>query len=137
MIPKDWRLKHKTTKGILFPQSHLSGNLAKKNDTILFYDEELIGVLDRNIVMDISKGVLPTASKQAKTDKKSKNQDLNDISKSVLRLSKRYEHLVFLGALEAENMEDMSQPLVAVEVKPHVLEQQLPPSIRQKKFGAM
>ena len=137
VLPKEWKNKHKTTKGILFPQSHLNGNLAKKNDTIIFYDEEFIGVLDKTIVMDIAKGVLPTSNKQAKTDKKTKNQDLNHISKEVLRLSKRYEHLVFLGALKAENMEDATCPLVAVEVKPQVLERQLPPSIRQKKFGAM
>ena len=36
-----------------------------------------------------------------------------------------------------ENDEDLTSPLVAVEVKPQVLQCQLPPSMRRKKFGAM
>ena len=77
-----------------------------------------------------------------------------------MRVTKKYEHLVHLGFMEAlalcaignksdenkfnksnegsqEHSNSTQTTLVAVEVKPQFLESQLPPSVRQKKFGAM
>ena len=70
-----------------------------------------------------------------------------------MRVTKKYEYLVHLGILNSLSEPHMennftkiestretpsTQPsLVAVEVKPQFLESQLPPSVRQKKFGAM
>ena len=138
LIPKEWKNKVYPTRGILFPQAHLkSGILSKKVDTIMFYDEQLISVLDRSTLMN---SVVPNASKQVKKEgnnKDVKKTDVDTLKKSVLRLSKRYEYLVFLATLMPENEEDLTSPLVAVEVKPQVLQNQLPPSMRRKKFGAM
>jgi len=144
LIPKEWKTKAYPTKVILFPQAHLkSGILSKKSDTILFYDEQLISVLDRPALMNCTAGVVPSASKQTKKEglikdsTTAKKSDVEALKKSVLRLSKRYEYLVFMGTLTPENDEDLTSPLVAVEVKPQVLQCQLPPSMRRKKFGAM
>ena len=141
---KEWNTKAYPTKGILFPQAHLkSGILSKKSDTILFYDEQLISVLDRPALMNCTAGVVPSASKQTKKEGLNKENiakkcaDVEALKKSVMRLSKRYEYLVFMGTLTPENDEDLTSPLVAVEVKPQVLQCQLPPSMRRKKFGAM
>ena len=137
LISREWKNKVFPTRGILFPQSHLkSGILGKKHDTIIFYDEQYISVLDRPILMN---AVVPSASKQAKKEdsKNNKKSDVENLRKSVLRMSKRYEHLVFLATLAPENDEDLTSPLVAIEVKPQVLQSQLPPSLRKKKFGAM
>ena len=103
----------------------------------MFYDEQFISVLDRPALMNTS--AVPSASKQSKkeTSKDSKKIDTETMKKSVLRLSKRYEYLVFMGTLIPENDEELTSPLVAVEVKPQVLQSQLPPSMRRKKFGAM
>ena len=84
-----------------------------------------------------------TAKKQAKSNGKNgektpkKKEDVISDSVNVLRLSKRYEQLAFLGTLTPENTDDVTSPLVAVEVKPHMFDNQLPPGMRQKKFGAM
>ena len=67
--------------------------------------------------------------------------------KPSMRVTKKYEHLVHLSAISSfskspEKCKDVTRTtpqvsLVAVEVKPQFLESQLPPSVRQKKFGAM
>ena len=139
ILPENWLKKTHVTKGIVFPQAHLSGLMSKKSDTILFYDEEYIAVLDRHFVMnDIEKmvSVSPT-KKQAKNNDQKSNKTKIQSFPNILRLSKRYEHLAFLGTLIPENNDDLTAPIVAVEVKPQVFESQLPPSMRQKKFGAM
>merc|ERR1712107_224973 len=46
---------------------------------------------------------------------------------SGLRMSRKYDHLVSLHHLDKDEI---------VEVKPSVIESQLPPSIKQKKFGS-
>merc|ERR1712018_539115 len=126
---KQWLEKSFVTKGILFPQSHLSGLMSKKSDTVMFYDEEYIAVLDRHVVMnDIEKMAASTAKKQAKSNGKNgektpkKKEDVISDSVNVLRLSKRYEQLAFLGTLIPENTDDVTSPLVAVEVKPHMFD---------------
>ena len=67
--------------------------------------------------------------------------------KPSMRVTKKYEHLVHLGTISSfpkSPIKCQDDPrttpqisLVAVEVKPQFLESQLPPSVRQKKFGAM
>lgn len=75
-----------------------------------------------------------------------------------MSITKKYEYLAHLGLVNSptilpckklpkDSLAEMngtvdkstsSEPiLVAVEVKPQFLESQLPPSVRQKKFGAM
>ena len=75
-----------------------------------------------------------------------------------MSITKKYEYLTHLGFVNSstilpgkeepkDNLGEINgvldkpaslQPiLVAVEVKPQFLESQLPPSVRQKKFGAM
>ena len=77
-----------------------------------------------------------------------------------MRITKKYEHLVHLAVVDASvlsskenknesvlanksnnnsqgNLNNIPATLVAVEVKPQLLESKLPPSVRQKKFGAM
>ena len=111
--------------------------MSKKSDTIMFYDEEYVAVLDRHsFVNDIEKMAPAAKKKVTKSNEKSSKKESNQ-SVHVLRLSKRYEQLAFLGTLFPENKDDLISPLVAVEVKPQVFESQLPPSMRQKKFGTM
>lgn len=133
LIPKEWWQKSKPTLGILFPQAHLSaGILSKKTDTIMFYDQDSVAVLDRQNLMNENGSA--SASKQLK--KGGHTEKKEDFS-HVMRLTKCYQHLVFLATLPPESNQDLTCPLVAVEVKPQTLESQLPPSIRRKKFGAM
>ena len=82
----------------------------------------------------------------------------NNGSTQAMRITKKYEYLVHLGLFDSSesfHVKDKlvkqcdksnasqevltSSPctLVAVEVKPQNFESQLPPSVRQKKFGAM
>ena len=53
---------------------------------------------------------------------------MDPILASGLRMSRKYDHLLSLHLLAEDE-------IVAVEVKPGVLEGQLPPSLKQKKFG--
>merc|ERR1712150_195610 len=50
--------------------------------------------------------------------------------KSLMKVTKKYQHLLHLGCVGEEE-------LVVVEDKPQSMEARLPPSMRQKKFGAM
>ena len=54
-------------------------------------------------------------------------KDLN-CEDSGLRMSRKYKHLVGLLHLQGDEV-------VAVEVKPSTVEDLLPPSLKQKKFG--
>ena len=75
-------------------------------------------------------------------------------AKPSMRITKKYEHLVYFGShnmqavgiksnsssksIDNKDNKNSSIPtVVAVEVKPQFLESQLPPSVRRKKFGAM
>merc|ERR1712071_653499 len=51
-----------------------------------------------------------------------------DCQDSGLRMSRKYQHLVSIMHLEGDEV-------VAVEVKPGAVEELLPPSLKQKKFG--
>jgi hypothetical protein len=162
-LPRNWINKSRTTKGVLFPQGHLGGLIGKKSDTIMFYDEQLIAVLDRSSVMNDTgsassskqtrKSILATSNSTPGRNSPMRNSPMKNSpmknspmkatapidTKDWMRVTaKRFEHLIYLGTLNpADNSDDLTCPLVAVEVKPQTMESQLPPSIRQKKFGAM
>ena len=75
--------------------------------------------MDRSVVDEVSKGTLPTSKKQAKMEQtKLKKQDLKAEGKSILRMSSKYQHLLFLGTLKPETDKEPTCPLLAVEVKP-------------------
>jgi len=59
-------------------------------------------------------------------------------SQQVMRITKKYEFLVHLNLTKSTSDTCRNGPsLVAFEVKPEALLLQLPPSLRQKKFGLM
>ena len=106
----------------------------------MFYDDKYVSVLDRHAVMSYT----DQSQSRAKKSKKATNQvgrrgEGQEQKEHVtfLNMTQRYEHLAFLGALPPETSDDVNCPLVAVEVRPQLFEAQLPPSLKQKKFGAM
>ena len=136
-LPKEFTSKVFPTIGIIFPRSQ------KKpyEDSIIFYDVEKIFVFDKSILIESVDD--STKMKSAKLTKTSEvNNSTNGIStKSVAKVyamtvTKKYDHLVHLDAFGPVD-ESGTPGLVAVEVRPESLESQLPPSLRQKKFGAM
>ncbi len=135
-LPEAWRTKKLSTRGILFPQSHLGGLLAKKSDTIMFYDDKYVSVLDRHSVMNNSFTNEHKIKKAKKEDGKPSSDKDSDVVE-LMRMTQRYEHLAFLSTLPPENGDDLNSALVVIEVKPSALEAQLPASLKQKKFGAM
>ena len=110
---------------------HLAGN----PDLVLMKDHEVLAVLDKDKQMPEPSSKLYFTDPRAtpETDSvsvSSLGSKLEQAMASGLRLSRKYEHLVSLHHLAGDE-------LVAVEVKPSLIESQLPPSLKQKKFGGL
>ena len=118
-FPKQWKSKKTATRGAV--QLGLE-------QLVLWDDANICVVERRGEGGDVSAA---PRSKQAReggestTPAAAKKRDARQV-----RITRKYEHLVHLGALS-------DGALVAVEVRPQSIEEQLPPSLRQKKFGAM
>ncbi len=98
----------------------VAGMLAEE-DRILAYDDVSISVIYRQI------SNFKRSPSRKKYPKKSGETTREEETK--VTIIKKYEHLAFLDKMANGN-------LVAVEVKPLALQEQLPPSLKQKKFGA-
>jgi hypothetical protein len=70
--------------------------------------------------------LLSKASKPQQSDQ----PDVGRQHELPIRFVQKYEHLVWLSALANNH-------LVAVEVRQEAIDSQLPPTLRQKKFGVM
>ena len=136
-LPKQFTSKAFATSGIVFPRHQKN----PYDDSIIFYDVDKIFVFDKSILAEQTEE--SAKLKSAKMQKTSEaNISMNGHSTKIvatkelaMRVTKKYEHLVHLAALGSGD--DSGPVLVAVEVRPETLEAQLPPSLRQKKFGAM
>ena len=114
-LPKSWLARRTPVTDIV----HLAGN----PDLILLKDHEVLAVLDKD------KQMPEPSSKLYFTDPRA-TPDTEQALSSGLRMSRKDEHLVSLHHLAGDE-------LVAVEVKPGLIESQLPPSLKQKKFGVL
>jgi len=133
-FPKQFLNKPFPTLGIVFPRSLKT----PYEDTIIFYDVDKIFVFDKSILVAAAEDHDDeNSSKSAKLNGGIPNKVSSSLPKqSPMTVTKKYEHLVFLDSLDGDS--GVSPPaLVAVEVRPESLESQLPPTLRQKKFGAM
>ena len=126
-LPKSWMSRRTPVTDIV----HLAGN----PDLVLMKDHEVLAVLDKDKQMPEPSSKLYFTDPRAtpETDSvsvSSLGSKLEQTMASGLRLSRKYEHLVSLHHLAGDE-------LVAVEVKPSLIESQLPPSLKQKKFGGL
>ena len=118
-FPKQWKSKKTATRGVV----------QLGDEQLVLWDDAAICVVDRKWTGGGS--AAPPRRKQAKGgggETETKKQDT--ACARQVRITRKYEHLLYLGALS-------DGALVAVEVRPQSIEEQLPPSLRQKKFGAM
>ena len=118
-FPKQWKSKKTATRGAV----------QLGDEQLVLWDDAAICVVDRKS----TGGDAPPRSKQAKGGGggggENEETRRRDTARQV-RITRKYEHLLYLGAMS-------DGALVAVEVRPQAIEEQLPPSLRQKKFGAM
>ena len=126
-LPKSWLARRTPVTDIL----HLAGN----PDLILLKDHEILAVLDKDKQMPEPSSKLYFTDPRATPDTDSVSvsslgSKLDQAMASGLRMSRKYEHLVSLHHLAGDE-------LVAVEVRPSLIESQLPPSLKQKKFGVL
>jgi U3 small nucleolar RNA-associated protein 4 len=118
-LPKQWQAKKTATRGIV----HLG------RQKLVLYDDVHICVAERKQPTPAAEN--PPSSKLAKEgDLGNNGSKKGEYNTKHMRITKKYEHLIYLGLLADDK-------LVAVEVRPQSIEEQLPPSLRQKKFGAM
>eukprot|EP00095_Tigriopus_kingsejongensis_P002112 snap_masked-scaffold447_size167621-processed-gene-0.5 protein:Tk02112 transcript:snap_masked-scaffold447_size167621-processed-gene-0.5-mRNA-1 annotation:"Cirhin" len=116
-LPKAWNKKRTCTRGIAFAHSK-----------VVFYDDLTLCSINIGPATPVEEPKLPP--KKGKQDPKVKKApEGRKGSQLEAKLMSKYEHLIHLSA--------MGDDLVAVEVKAHTIEEQLPPNLRQKKFGAM
>jgi len=128
-LPKSWLSRPSPVTDIL--------QLPVNPDLILLKDHDaLLAVLDKDKDMPEPSSKLFFTDPRATPDTSdsvsvsSLGSRMDQAMSSGLRMSRKYQHLVSLHHLTADQ-------LVAVEVKPGVIESQLPPSLKQKKFGGL
>ena len=131
-LPKNWLSRRTPVTNIV----HIENN----DDLILMNDHNVLAVLDKDKEMPEPSSKLfftdPRATPDTDTCSVSSfGSQLTSGSKmeqslsAGLRMSRKFDHLVSLHHLDKDEV-------VAVEVKPSTIEGQLPPSLKQKKFGA-
>ena len=109
-FPNQWTNSKFVTRGIL-----------QSGDRMILFDTSQIASLDKSVEYG------KPSAKASKSESGKKKMGRREKS---MRFTKKYEHLLHLSSLEGGE-------LVAVEMKPQSVEAQLPPSLKQKKFGAM
>lgn len=132
-LPRGWLLRRTAVTGVTY--------IKEKPDLILMHDDNTIAVLDKEKDMPEPSAKLvyndprSTPSDDQSQDGSSYCPSLSPSSAkeilgqdSGLRMSRKYCHLLGLMHLQGDEV-------VAVEVKPAAIEELLPPSLKQKKFG--
>jgi len=116
-----------------------------KEDLLLLHSHSCLAIIDKTCSLPEPGAKLsysdPRATPESSSDSMSISQYSNQGSLSPssttrdlcetecgLRLSRKYNHLLAFSHLQGDEV-------VAVEVKPALIEEQLPPSIKIKKFG--
>ncbi len=123
-LPKFFRSRRMPARGV-FRMDAGDG----RQQRLVVYDDSSISV-----IREAAEAALTSPSSFKSRRRKgggggSRDEDSKqEASVSVLR--KKYEHLVYLGPLSDGS-------LILVEVRPRAFEEQLPPSLKQKKYGAM
>ena len=133
-LPKSWLSRRTPVNNIV--------HLADNTDLVLMTDHSVLAVLDKDKEMPEPSSKLfftdPRSTPDTSTDSMSVSSFGSQVTtgsrleqslSSGLRMSRMYDHLVSLHHLDKDE-------IVVVEVKPSVIESQLPPSIKQKKFGS-
>ena len=133
-LPKSWLSRRTPVNNIV--------HLADNTDLVLMTDHSVLAVLDKDKEMPEPSSKLfftdPRSTPETSTDSMSVSSFGSQVTtgsrleqslSSGLRMSRKYDHLVSLHHLDKDE-------IVVVEVKPSVIESQLPPSIKQKKFGS-
>ena len=131
-LPKGWLSRRTAVTSVV--------HVAESEDLVLLHDHNILAVLDKDKEMPEPSSKLfysdPRATPDTETGSVSSfgsqmtsGSRLEQSLSAGLRMSRKFDHLVSLHHLEKDE-------IVAVEVKPSVVESQLPPSLRQKKFGA-
>jgi len=132
-LPRGWLSRRTAVTNVV----HIDGN----SDIILLHDHSILATLDKDKELPEPSSKIfysdPRSTPDTLTDSASVSSfgsqqtagsRLDQTLSSGLRMSRKYEHLVSLHHLAGDE-------IVAVEVKPGAIESQLPPSLKQKKFG--
>merc|ERR1712025_831123 len=131
-LPKSWLSRRTPVTNVV----HVEGN----SDLVLMHDHNILAVLDKDKEMPEPSSKLYFTDPRATPDtgdsasvssfgsQLTSGSKLEQSLSAGLRLSRKFDHLLSLHHLDKDE-------IVAVEVKPSVIESQLPPSLKQKKFG--
>jgi len=131
-LPKSWLSRRTPVTNVV----HVAGN----SDLVLMHDHNILAVLDKDKEMPEPSSKLYFTDPRATPDtgdsasvssfgsQLTSGSKLEQSLSAGLRLSRKFDHLLSLHHLDKDE-------IVAVEVKPSVIESQLPPSLKQKKFG--
>lgn len=112
--------------------------MGDNTDLILLHDDSTLAVIDKEKDMPEPHAKLMYTDPRSTPDSTSETVSSyagslspssgKDVSTSGLRMSRKYNHLVSFTHLSGDEV-------IAIEVKPNTIEEQLPPSLKQKKFG--
>ena len=129
-LPRSWLSRRTSINNVVF----IHGN----SDLYLLHDHSVLATVDKDKEMPEPSSKLCYIDPRSTPDTDSASvsslgsqQTLGsrpDQATSGLRMSRKYDHLLSLNHLVGDEV-------VAVEIKPSILESQLPPSLKQKKFG--
>ncbi|KAB0796828.1 hypothetical protein PPYR_10889 [Photinus pyralis] len=106
-----------------FPVRNIAFDSRRQN-IIILHDDSHIVIADQDKSLSKENVKIPKREVTSPSNRRS----AANVSSSIFRTIKKYKHLVYLGWLSDEEM-------VAVEVSPQNLLEQLPPCLKQSKFG--
>lgn len=120
-VTKQWSRVKNPTRGVVLPEG---------TDEIILYDSKNVCVIDKKPLQNTRPPVNKSSRNSADSVK-----GVNNKESCQIRIKNKYEHLLFMGCVRSRD--GKGQEFVAVEVKPSTIAEQLPPSLKQKKFGVM
>jgi len=137
------QLSSRLPRAWLSRRTSITGCEHVRDDLVLLHDSATLAVIDKSLELPEPGAKLAYSDPRATPESSSETMSLvsasslspssgkeggGDLASCGLRMSRKYNHLVAFKHLTGDEV-------VAVEVKPATIEAQLPPSLKQKKFG--
>uniref|UniRef100_A0A1B6CBI0 Anaphase-promoting complex subunit 4-like WD40 domain-containing protein n=2 Tax=Clastoptera arizonana TaxID=38151 RepID=A0A1B6CBI0_9HEMI len=120
--PKQWLTRSFTVTNITFDPM--------KKDLIILNDDSTICIINKDKELPNTEAKIPRLDTSHDSSENSNQYPLSRTPQYAFHVIKKYKHLVYFGSLSNNEM-------LAVEVNPITLSEKLPPSLKQKRFGAM
>lgn len=125
-LPRFFKNRRVPTRGLF----RVPGEEGGRRRRLVVYDDSGISAIDRKDEFAGPGSPASKARRRRTSSSGGKTEESAETEEALVTCVKKFEHLAFLRPLSDGS-------LVAVEIRPRSFEEQLPPSLKQKKYGAM